>query len=145
MIFFGRRARRAHPAESPGGAQPDRAADLDLLIAHLAAVNQDRDVRVLILESTGEGHVQLRLSSGRDRRGLRSDSSRRRMRWHGAACRPSRRFKATFSGAADLALACDFRIGVPHVEFMVPAAKLQASRIIRARSSGLSIACRRAP
>lgn len=98
--------------------------DLDAISAHLRAIEQERSVRVLILASSGKT-----FSSG--------------FHLGAIASTPPRKFEETadalancrmpsiaalqggvFGGAADLALACDFRIGVEGIDLMVPAARI---------------------
>jgi enoyl-CoA hydratase len=98
--------------------------DLDALAGHIAAVNGDRDVRVLILASTGKT-----FSSGFHLGAIGADAPQRFEETADAlaGCRvPSIASiqGSVYGGAADLALACDFRIGVEHMELLVPAVRL---------------------
>ena len=114
------RIRLNRPAEH-NRIEPD---DLDTLASHLESVNANHAIRVLIVESTGKT-----FSSGFHLGAIGSDSPQRfeqiadALAWTRvptiAALQGS-----IYGGAADLALACDFRIGVPHLELMVPAVKL---------------------
>ncbi|MBZ5603790.1 MAG: enoyl-CoA hydratase/isomerase family protein [Acidobacteriia bacterium] len=99
-------------------------ADLDLLASHIAAVNANRDVRVMILESSGKT-----FSSGFHLGAIGAGAPQRfeqvadALAW----CRVPTVAAiqgSVYGGAADLALACDFRVGAPHIELMVPAVRL---------------------
>ncbi|HML18207.1 MAG TPA: enoyl-CoA hydratase/isomerase family protein [Bryobacteraceae bacterium] len=98
--------------------------DLDAISAHLRAIDQEREVRVLILKSTGKT-----FSSGFHLGAIGSTSPRKFEETADALanCRvPSIAALqgGVFGGAADLVLACDFRIGVEGIELMVPAARI---------------------
>ncbi len=102
------------------------ADDLGTLHGHLDAVNADAAVRVLVL--AGEGR---HLCSGFDLGALVGgiDAGARFGELADAleAARPitvARLHGGVYGGAADLALACDFRLGVPAVEMFVPAARI---------------------
>jgi enoyl-CoA hydratase/carnithine racemase len=99
--------------------------DLGVLAGIIDAVNADDTVRVLIL--AGEGK---HFCSGFDLGALGSIDAGARF---GAladaleAARPitiARLHGGAYGGAADLALACDFRLGAPAVEMFVPAARI---------------------
>ncbi len=100
------------------------AGDLGVLQAHLDAVN-DSDARVLLL--SGEGRY---FCSGFDLAGLGAiDAGARFGELADAleAARPvtiARLHGGVYGGAADLALACDFRLGAPACEMFVPAARI---------------------
>ena len=99
--------------------------DLATLRAHLDAVDALTDVRVLVLQ--GEGR---HFCSGFDLTALGSiDAGARFGELADAleAVRPitvARLHGGAYGGAADLALACDFRLGGPAVEMFVPAARI---------------------
>ena len=99
-------------------------ADLDELAEHIATVNENRDLRVLILASTGKT-----FSSGFHLGAIEAGAPQRfeQVADALASCRvPSIAAIQgnVYGGAADLALACDFRIGAGHIEMMVPAVRL---------------------
>jgi enoyl-CoA hydratase/carnithine racemase len=99
--------------------------DLDVLRGHLEAVDANAAVRVLVLAGEGR-HV----CSGFDLGALgRVDAGARFGELADAleAARPitiARLHGGVYGGAADLALACDFRLGTPAVELFVPAARI---------------------
>ena len=99
--------------------------DLDTLQAQLAEVDANPAVRVLLL--TGEGR---HFCAGFDLGALgRVDAGARFGALADAleAVRPitiARLHGGAYGGAADLALACDFRLGGPAVEMFVPAARI---------------------
>ena len=99
--------------------------DLATLRGHLDAVDAMPDVRVLVLQ--GEGR---HFCSGFDLTALGSiDAGARFGELADAleAARPitvARLHGGAYGGAADLALACDFRLGGPAVEMFVPAARI---------------------
>jgi enoyl-CoA hydratase/carnithine racemase len=99
-------------------------ADLDALIGHISAVNANRELRVLILASTGKtfssGFHLAAIGTGAPERFQDAADAL-------ASCRAVTIAAIqgnVYGGAADLALACDFRIGVETMELMVPAVKL---------------------
>ncbi len=98
--------------------------DLDLLISQVAQVNADRNVRVLILESTGKTFSSgFHLGAIGHGAPQRFEEAADALAW----CRVPTIAAIqgnVYGGAADLALACDFRIGAPGIELMVPAVKL---------------------
>lgn len=99
--------------------------DLDVLRGFVAQVNADAAVRVLVL--AGEGR---HFCSGFDLGALGAvDAGARFGELADAleAARPitiARLHGGVYGGAADLALACDFRLGAPAVEMFVPAARI---------------------
>jgi len=99
--------------------------DLGTLGRILEAVNADETIRVLVL--TGEGK---HFCSGFDLGALGAiDAGARFGELADAleAARPitiARLHGGVYGGAADLALACDFRLGAPAVEMFVPAARI---------------------
>lgn len=108
----------------PSRANRLAAADLDVLRRHLDAVNAS-DVRVLVL--AGEGR---HFCSGFDLGALGAIDAGARFGELADAlesARPvtiARLHGGVYGGAADLALACDFRLGAPAVEMFVPAARI---------------------
>ncbi|WP_457389751.1 enoyl-CoA hydratase/isomerase family protein [Roseateles sp. P5_E1] len=99
--------------------------DLDTLGGFIEAVHANDAVRVLVL--AGEGR---HFCSGFDLGALGAvDAGARFGELADAleAARPitiARLHGGVYGGAADLALACDFRLGVPAVEMFVPAARI---------------------
>lgn len=99
--------------------------DLGTLIGYLREVNANESVRVLVL--AGEGR---HFCSGFDLGALGAvDAGARFGELADAleAARPitlARLHGGVYGGAADLALACDFRLGAPAVEMFVPAARI---------------------
>jgi enoyl-CoA hydratase len=99
-------------------------ADLDTLASHIAEVNANRDVRVLMIASTGKT-----FSSGFHLGAIGAGAPQRfeQVADAVACCRvPTIAVLqgSVYGGAADLALACDFRLGADHVELMIPAVRL---------------------
>jgi enoyl-CoA hydratase len=101
------------------------AEDLGTLRGFIDAVNANATVRVLVL--AGEGR---HFCSGFDLGALGAiDAGARFGELADAleAARPitiARLHGGVYGGAADLALACDFRLGAPAVEMFVPAARI---------------------
>lgn len=101
--------------------------DLDVLQAQLAAVDADAGVRVLCLR--GEGR---HFCSGFNVEQVGSDGAAAGPRFEALADALEQARPVTvvalqggaYGGAVDLALACDFRVGGPASELMIPAAKL---------------------
>lgn len=101
--------------------EPD---DLAALAAHIEAVNANDDVLVLRLRSTGKYFC-----SGYD---IGRIGATRAVRFDAVvdALEDARPVTlaliqgGAYGGATDLALACDFRIGVPGVDMFMPAARL---------------------
>lgn len=99
--------------------------DLDVLRAHLREVDANDAVRVLVLQGQGRhfcagfdlaalGAVDAGARFGELADALEAARPVTIARLHGGA----------YGGAADLALACDFRLGGPAVEMFVPAARI---------------------
>lgn len=102
--------------------------DIPVLLAHFAAINADAGVRVAVLRS--QGRV---FSAGFDlgKLGADYDPSRtdpfEELTEAMEALRPPTLAAvcgAIYGGAVDLALACDFRIGIAGMKVLVPAANL---------------------
>lgn len=111
-------------------------ADLDTLLAHVAQINADERVRVLRIAAEGRhfcsgfnigqldatphgGQPTAQHDSAGDHFEALADAIERARPITIAAVQGG-----AYGGAVDLALACDFRIGTPAVEAMVPPAKL---------------------
>ncbi len=99
-------------------------SDLDDLSARIAEVNANREIRVLILASTGKT-----FSSGFHLGAIDQNAPQRFEETADAlaACRVPTIAAiqgSVYGGAADLALACDFRIGTEYIHLMVPAVML---------------------
>lgn len=98
--------------------------DLDEIQSHLRSIEERREIRVLILASTGKTfsagfHLGAIGAGAPERFEAAADAL--------ATCRvPSIAAVqgSVYGGAADWALACDFRIGVESVELMVPPVRL---------------------
>lgn len=99
--------------------------DLELLLRHLATVEQAADVRVLLLQARGKhfcSGFNIRAVPGLDAGALFEKLSNA---W--AEARPvtvAAIQGGVYGGATDLALACDFRLGTHACEMFVPAARL---------------------
>jgi len=99
-------------------------ADLDELASHLDAIDRRPEVRVLILASTGKT-----FSAGFHLGAIDAEAPARfeQVADALASCRmPSIAALqgSVYGGAADLALACDFRVGVAGMKLLVPPARL---------------------
>lgn len=110
--------------DRPAERNKIRPEDLDELAWRLREVEQNRDVRALILASSGAV-----FSAGFDVESIAAGAPQRfeevadmlagvRVPSIAAIQGP------VYGGAGDLALACDFRIGVDAVTLMIPAARL---------------------
>lgn len=99
--------------------------DLPTLLDHLARVDAEPGVRVLLLQAQGRhfcSGFNIRAVPGLDAGAL---FERLANAW--AAARPvtvAAIQGGIYGGATDLALACDFRLGTPACEMFVPAARL---------------------
>ncbi|WP_397534366.1 enoyl-CoA hydratase/isomerase family protein [Roseateles sp.] len=99
--------------------------DLELLLRHLATVEQAAEVRVLLLQARGKhfcSGFNIRAVPGLDAGALFEKLSNA---W--AEARPvtvAAIQGGVYGGATDLALACDFRLGTHACEMFVPAARL---------------------
>jgi enoyl-CoA hydratase len=109
--------------------RPDQANrlgpdDLNVLAAHIAHVNQQADILVLRLRSTGKYFC-----SGYD---INQISAARTVAFDELVnavedARPVTIAEVqggVYGGATDIALACDFRLGTPDVDMFMPAARL---------------------
>ena len=99
-------------------------ADLDELALRIAEINENRDIRALIFGSTGKT-----FSSGFHLGAIAHGAPQRfeEVADALASCRVPTVAAIqgpVYGGAADLALACDFRIGTEHIHLMVPAVLL---------------------
>jgi enoyl-CoA hydratase/carnithine racemase len=103
------------------------AADLLGFRAHLAAVNADESIRVLVVTGTGEStfcsgaslqQIESGEMSGRVFETLTEDLAAARMP---TICSLN---GSAYGGGAELALCCDFRIGVRGIRMAVPAGRL---------------------
>ncbi len=99
-------------------------SDLDELSRRLAEVNANRDVHALILASTGKtfssGFHLGAIAEGAPQRFEQTADALASCRVPTIAAIQGN----VYGGAADLALACDFRIGTEHIHVMVPAVLL---------------------
>jgi enoyl-CoA hydratase/carnithine racemase len=104
-------------------------ADLAALQAHFAALRTEPAVRVLVLTATGRafstgfnlGELQQPDAAGQDPRAFEHtvDALERL-----ALPTIARLNGSVYGGATDLALACDFRVGIAGMELRMPAARL---------------------
>jgi len=108
-------------------------ADLAALADHIAAVDADEHVRVLVLTGTGRVFsAGYHLGDLEDRKSGRSKLPPQGARFEDVAdalenCRVPTICAlngSVYGGSTDLALACDFRIGVLGSEMLMPAGKL---------------------
>ena len=108
-------------------------ADLVALAAHIAAVNADPTVRVLVITGTGRVFsAGYHLGDLEERRASQTDARDDVASFQEVAdaledCRVPTICAlngSVYGGATDLALACDFRIGVSGSEMLMPAGKL---------------------
>lgn len=117
----------------PGTANRIEPADIDVLLAHCKALQADGDVRCVILTGTGKhfsagydiGSVLQTLEAGgREPAGGNAFAAM----VDAVEALPQVTVCAlnggVFGGSTDLALACDFRLGVPSVRMVMPAARL---------------------
>lgn len=111
----------------PAVANRLEISDLQRLLQHLAQVELDDRVRVLRLQGQGRhfcsgfnlGQVDGQAASGGDGFEAVADALESARPVTVAVLQGG-----AYGGAVDLALACDFRLGTPRVEMMVPAARL---------------------
>jgi enoyl-CoA hydratase/carnithine racemase len=101
-----------------------RPEDLDALAWRLREVEENRDIRALILASSGKtfsaGFDVASIAAGAPQRFEEISDRLAATRVPSIAAIQG----GVYGGAVDLALACDFRIGTTAVELMVPAARL---------------------
>ncbi len=108
----------------PAQANRLTAEDLECIAAHVATVNDDPAVLVLLLRSTGKYFC-----SGYD---IGSIGGARKVDFAAVVdavedARPvtiAALHGGVYGGATDLALACDFRVGAPGIDMFMPAARL---------------------
>lgn len=102
-------------------------SDLDVLLAHLAAVDANADVRVLRIGATGK-HFCSGFNVGQV--GTSGPQAGARFEQVADAIEAARPVTiaaiqgGVYGGACDVALACDFRLGTTACEMFVPAAQL---------------------
>ena len=120
--------------QRPEAANKLAPEDITALRAHLREINAADGVRVLILQSAGKhfcsGHDLAELAAN-----PRSGNGFGDMVDALAACRPvtiAAVQGGAFGGGADLALACDFRVGGPQSRVRVPPVQLGLHQIGRA-------------
>jgi enoyl-CoA hydratase len=114
--------------------RPDQAnrvepEDLDMLHRHLDAVAGDGALRVLVFRGRGRhfsaGYTIQKLAGGEGRSGGGDAFERLVNRVEDLAVVTIAALNGgVYGGSTDLALACDFRIGVPASEMLMPAARL---------------------
>jgi len=105
--------------------------DLKTLLAHFAALNQDAQVRVLVLTANTTGQPKPVFCAGYDIGGF-SASEQDRMPFENvpdalASLRPVTVCAlngSVYGGATDLVLACDLRLGLKGIEWRMPATAL---------------------
>lgn len=111
----------------PGVANRLSIDDLDVLAALIARVDAMPDVRVLVLAAEGR-----HFCAGFDLGSLDGGAAQGGERFEAVADALARARPATvaavhggvYGGAADVALACDFRLGTPATELRVPAVRI---------------------
>lgn len=108
-------------------------ADLETLMSLFAQIEADRNVRVLVLTGTGRafsagfdlGSIASRSASADDGRGsgvsFETVASRLEYLQMPTICQLN---GGVYGGSTDMALACDFRIGIASCEMFMPAARL---------------------
>ena len=94
---------------NPESANRLTVDDLDTLQQHIFEVNQNQDIGVLVIKSTGKYFC-----SGFDISSLDESAKEKSLMFE----------VGVYGGATDLVLACDFRIGSQAAEMFMPAAKL---------------------
>lgn len=109
----------------PSVANRLELADLEALQSHLVTVNRNEDVRVLLLQAQGRhfcSGFHIDAVPGVDAGALFEALTDA---WEGARPVTVAAIQGgVYGGATDLALACDFRLGVNACEMFVPAARL---------------------
>ena len=112
---------------NPESANRLTVDDLDTLQQHIFEVNQNQDIGVLVIKSTGKYFC-----SGFDIGSLDESAKEKSLMFEVVVnaledCRPitiAAVQGGVYGGATDLVLACDFRIGSQAAEMFMPAAKL---------------------
>ena len=112
---------------SPESANRLTVDDLVVIQEHISEVNQNPEVVVLILKSTGKYFC-----SGFDITSLDESAKEKSLMFEDVVnaledCRPitiAAVQGGVYGGATDLVLACDFRVGSQVAEMFMPAAKL---------------------
>jgi len=112
---------------NPESANRLTVDDLDTLQQHISEVNQNQDIGVLVIKSTGKYFC-----SGFDISSLDESAKEKSLMFEVVVnaledCRPITIAVVqggVYGGATDLVLACDFRIGSQAAEMFMPAAKL---------------------
>jgi enoyl-CoA hydratase/carnithine racemase len=112
---------------NPESANRLTVDDLDTLQEHISEVNQNQDISVLVIKSTGKYFC-----SGFDISSLDESAKEKSLMFEVVVnaledCRPitiAAVQGGVYGGATDLVLACDFRIGTQAAEMFMPAAKL---------------------
>ena len=112
---------------NPESANRLTVDDLDTLQQHIFEVNQNQDIGVLVIKSTGKYFC-----SGFDISSLDESAKEKSLLFEVVVnaledCRPitiAAVQGGVYGGATDLVLACDFRIGSQAAEMFMPAAKL---------------------
>jgi len=108
-------------------------SDLDTLLAHLARVDADPAVRVVVLDADTGGRPRPVFSAGYDVGGFDTEAPRQDTRHFErvpqalAALRPVTVCAlrgSVYGGATDLVLACDLRLALAGAEWRMPAAAL---------------------
>ena len=117
----------------PGVHNRIEPADLAALIAHFAVIEADPDVRVMVLTGTGKSFSSgYHLGDMAERPGAEVTARADVPTFEGVAsalenlrvptiCRLN---GGVYGGSTDLALCCDFRLGVDTAEMFMPAARL---------------------
>lgn len=102
-------------------------SDLPVLVSHFAAAEADPNVRVLVLTGTGEktfsSGYTLGALSGLDRETVTFDAMVDRLE-DVAVPTICALNGSVYGGATDMALACDFRIGVRGMKLVMPASRI---------------------
>lgn len=112
---------------NPESANRLTVEDLAVLMRYINQVNNNADITILVLQSTGKYFC-----SGFDISSLDQDAKEKSLLFEDVVnavedCRPitiASLQGGVYGGATDLALACDFRIGCEATEMFMPAAKL---------------------
>jgi enoyl-CoA hydratase/carnithine racemase len=112
---------------NPESANRLTVDDLDTLQQQISEVNQNQDICILVIKSTGKYFC-----SGFDISSLDESAKEKSLMFEIVVnaledCRPitiAAIQGGVYGGATDLALACDFRIGSQAAEMFMPAAKL---------------------